>query len=472
MKSTRAKVLHPLAGRSLLGHAVGAASALRPAHLAVVVRHAREQVAAHVAQIAPEAVIVDQDEVKGTGRAAECGLQSLPADLVGTVLVTCGDVPMLTDATLGAMVAAHEDGGCAVTVITAPVPDPTGYGRVVRDESGDVVGIVEHKDADEAHRQIHEINSGIYAFDAELLRDALRQVGTDNAQGEKYLTDVVQIARSRGRRVRAFVCADLWQTEGVNDRVQLARMGAEVNRRIAERWMREGVSILDPATTWIDVEVSIGPDTTILPGTQLRGATTIGRGATIGPDTTLTDMEIGDGASVVRAHASLSVVGANASVGPFAYLRPGTVLGEDAKIGTYVETKNATIGAGSKVPHLTYVGDATIGEGTNIGASSVFVNYDGITKAHTRIGDHCRLGSDNMYVAPVTVGDGAYSGAGTTIRKDVPPGALALSVAPQRNLAGWVLTHRAGTAAADAARAAGAEVPTRAADAKNLGAST
>ncbi len=454
MKSALPKVLHTIGGRSLLGHAICAAEGLGPAHLAVVVRHERDRVEEHVHQVCPQAVVADQDEIKGTGRAAECGLDRLPAELSGTVLVTYGDVPLLETASLQAMVATHEGSGAGVTVMTARIADPTGYGRVLRDDGGQVVGIVEQKDATAAQRQIDEINSGIYAFDAQLLRDALREVGTDNAQGEKYLTDVVAVAHRQGRRVGAHVLEDLWQTEGVNDRVQLAKMGAELNRRILERHMRAGVTIVDPATTWIDTQVSIGPDSTILPGTQILGATTIGADVTIGPDTTLTDMDVRDGARIVRTHGSLSVVRERAVVGPFAYLRPGSDLGAKGKIGTFVETKNATIGQGSKIPHLSYVGDATIGQGTNIGAASVFVNYDGIKKARTTIGNHCRLGSDNMYVAPVTVGDGAYSGAGTTIRKDVPPGALAISVAPQRNVLGWVESHRAGTKAAEAASAA------------------
>ncbi len=454
MKSARPKVLHAIGGRSLLGHAIAAAEGLSPTHLAVVVRHERDLVAAHVEQVCPRAVVADQDEIKGTGRATECGLDALPAQLSGTVLVTYGDVPLLETASLHAMVVEHEESGAAVTVMTSHVEDPTGYGRVLRDASGQVVGIVEQKDADEAQRAITEINSGIYAFDAALLRAALREVGTDNAQGEKYLTDVLAIAHGQGRRVGAHVLDDLWQTEGVNDRVQLARLGAELNRRVVERHMRAGVTVVDPATTWIDVEVSIGRDTTILPNTQLLGASSLGEDVTIGPDTTLTDIEVGDGATIIRTHGSLSVIRAGASVGPFAYLRPGSDLGEKGKIGTFVETKNAQIGAGSKIPHLTYVGDATIGVGSNIGASSVFVNYDGVHKARTTIGDHCRLGSDNMYVAPVTVGDGAYSGAGTVIRKDVPPGALAVNVSPQRNIYGWVVDKRPGTAAAEAAAAA------------------
>lgn len=460
MKSDLPKVLHRIGGRSLLGHAVAAAEGLRPGHLAVVVGHQRERVSEHVAQIAPEAVVAHQDDVPGTGRAVQCGLQALP-ELSGTVVVTYGDVPLLETVTLQRLVDQHEESASAVTVLTAHVDDPTGYGRVVRDADGEVARIVEQKDADEAERAVREINSGIYAFDAAVLHEALDQVTTDNAQGEMYLTDVLSIARAAGRRVSALPLDDVWQTVGVNDRVQLARMGAELNRRVLEGWMRAGVTVVDPATTWVDVQVELGRDVTVLPGTQLHGATRVADGATVGPDTTLTDVVVGQGASVVRTHGSEAEVGAGATVGPFAYLRPGTRLGARGKIGTFVETKNAEIGAGSKVPHLSYVGDATIGEESNIGAASVFVNYDGVNKSRTTIGSHCRTGSDNMFVAPVTVGDGAYSGAGTVVRKDVPPGALAINVAPQRNIEEWTLTKRAGTASAQAAaRALGKPDPT------------
>ena len=460
MKSDLPKVLHRIGGRSLLGHAVAAAEGLRPGHLAVVVGHQRERVSEHVAQIAPEAVVAHQDDVPGTGRAVQCGLQALP-ELSGTVVVTYGDVPLLEAGTLQRLVDQHEESASAVTVLTAHVDDPTGYGRVVRDADGEVARIVEQKDADEAERAVREINSGIYAFDAAVLHEALDQVTTDNAQGEMYLTDVLSIARAAGRRVSALPLDDVWQTVGVNDRVQLARMGAELNRRVLEGWMRAGVTVVDPATTWVDVQVELGRDVTVLPGTQLHGATRVADGATVGPDTTLTDVVVGQGASVVRTHGSEAEVGAGATVGPFAYLRPGTRLGARGKIGTFVETKNAEIGAGSKVPHLSYVGDATIGEESNIGAASVFVNYDGVNKSRTTIGSHCRTGSDNMFVAPVTVGDGAYSGAGTVVRKDVPPGALAINVAPQRNIEEWTLTKRAGTASAQAAaRALGKPDPT------------
>jgi bifunctional UDP-N-acetylglucosamine pyrophosphorylase/glucosamine-1-phosphate N-acetyltransferase len=453
MRSSTPKVLHRIGGRSLLGHALAAARGLEPEHLVVVVGHERDVVAAHVTEIAPDALVADQDAVKGTGRAVQCGLAVLP-DEPGTVVVTYGDVPLLAPDTLHDLVEAHERDGCAVTVLTAVADDPTGYGRVIRDADGAVTAIVEHKDADDEQRAVPEINSGIYAFDAQVLRSALGRVSTDNAQGEMYLTDVLSIARADGGRVAAHVLTDRWQSEGVNDRVQLAALGAELNRRVLEGWMRAGVTVVDPATTWVDVGVRLARDATVLPGTQLHGTTTVGPRATVGPDTTLTDVTVGEGASVVRTHGSDAEIGPGATVGPFAYLRPGTRLGRGGKIGTFVETKNAEIGEGSKVPHLSYVGDATIGDHSNIGAASVFVNYDGVTKSRTIIGSHCRTGSDTMFVAPVTVGDGAYSGAGTVIRKDVPPGALAISVAPQRNLEGWTITHRAGTPAAQAAERA------------------
>jgi bifunctional UDP-N-acetylglucosamine pyrophosphorylase / glucosamine-1-phosphate N-acetyltransferase len=453
MRSATPKVLHRIGGRTLLAHAMAAARAVSPDRLVVVVRHGRDQVADEVQAVDADALVVDQDEVPGTGRAVQVALDALPG-LAGTVLVTYGDVPLLDAEALTAVLADHARRGAGVTVVTAVVDDATGYGRVVRGPDGSVERIVEHKDADESLLAVREINSGIYAFDADLLRSALGRVNRDNAQGEMYLTDVVALARAEGHSVAGHVITDVWQTEGVNDRAQLARLGAEMNRRVLERWMRDGVTIVDPATTWVDVDVDLAPDVTILPGTQLLGATAVATGATIGPDTTLTDVEVGAGASVVRTHGSLAVLGEGASVGPYAYLRPGTYLGADGKIGTFVETKNVQIGAGSKIPHLTYAGDATIGEGTNIGASSVFVNYDGVAKHRTTIGSHCRTGSDTMFIAPVTVGDGAYTAAGTVVRKDVPAGALALNVAPQRNLEGWVARRRPGTAAATAAEAA------------------
>jgi bifunctional UDP-N-acetylglucosamine pyrophosphorylase/glucosamine-1-phosphate N-acetyltransferase len=459
MKSRTPKVLHPIGGRSLLGHALAAARAVRPAEVVVVVRHARDQVVAHLRECDPDAIVADQDEVPGTGRAVLCGLDALAAHTgvarpSGTVVVTYGDVPLLTGHTLAALVAEHEDAAAAVTVLTAVVDDPTGYGRVVRDAEGTVSAIVEHRDADGAQREIQEINSGIYAFDSGLLRDALARVGTSNAQGEMYLTDVVGIARGDGLVAQALPIDDTWQVEGVNDRVQLATLGAELNRRLLHDHMRAGVTVVDPATTWVDVDVRLAPDVTLLPGVMLQAGTEVATGATVGPDTTLVACSVGAGAAVVRTHGNGARVGAGATVGPFAYLRPGTALGADGKIGAFVETKNARIGEASKVPHLSYVGDATIGTGSNIGAATIFVNYDGAAKHATHIGDHVRIGSDTMLVAPLTVGDGAYTAAGSVITDDVPPGAMAVARGRQHVSEGWTLRRRPGTASAKAAEAA------------------
>ncbi len=458
MRSATPKVLHRIAGRTLVEHAVRAAAGLGPQHLVTVVGHGREAVTDHLKTVGEalgrEIVVAVQEQQQGTGHAVACGLGELPADLAGTVVVSYGDAPLLTEQTLHDLVAEHLASGQAVTVLTAIVPDPNGYGRIIRDADGAVTAIVEQRDATDAQREIHEINSGIYAFDARALIDALSRLGTDNAQGELYLTDVLGIARAAGHRAGALATDDVWQVEGVNDRVQLANLGAELNRRLVRAWQRAGVTMLDPATVWLDMDVELARDVTIEPNTQLRGRTTVGEGATVGPDTTLTDVIVGEGASVIRTHGSGAEIGPNASVGPFAYLRPGAQLAELGKIGTFVEVKNSQIGRGTKVPHLSYVGDATIGEYSNIGAASVFVNYDGVNKHRTVVGSHVRMGSDNMYVAPVTIGDGAASGAGAVIRRNVPPGALAVSGGPQRNLEGWVLSKRAGTPAAKAAQTA------------------
>ena len=311
-----------------------------------------------------------------------------------------------------------------------------------------MLAIVEEKDATDEQRAIDEINSGIFAFDADFLADALGKVDNDNAKREYYLTDVVGIASAAGRQVGAFVLDDVVQTEGANDREQLAALGAELNRRVLGRWMRDGVTVIDPATTWVDVTVELAPDVTLRPGVQLHGDTVVGEGAEIGPDTTLTDVEVGAGAKVVRTHGSEAVIGDGATVGPFSYLRPGTVLGAGGKIGTFVETKNAVLGEGAKVPHLSYVGDAEVGEGSNIGAGTIFANYDGVAKHRTTVGRHAKTGSNNTFVAPVEIGDGAMTGGGTVVRRNVPPGSLAVSGGPQRNLDGWVLSHREGTASA------------------------
>lgn len=460
MKSSTPKVLHTIGGRSLVDHAIRAARGTLPDHLTVVVRHQRDRVATHIAEVDPDVLIVDQDEVAGTGRAVECGLDALPQGLTGTVLVTYGDVPLLTSETLTRLCEIHDDTADAVTVITATLEDPTGYGRIVRGSDGAVAAIVEQKDCTDEQRAIREVNSGIYAFDIEFLRDALGEVGTANAQGEKYLTDVIGICKRRGLGVHAHLIDDLWQTEGVNDKVQLARLGAELNRRTVEQAMRNGAIVIDPATTWIDADVTIGPDTVVHPNTQIHGASTIGSECVIGPDTTLKDVEIGDRASVVRTQAELATIGDQATVGPFSYLRPGTKLGVKGKIGGFVETKNADIHDGAKVPHLTYCGDATVGEGANIGAGTIFANYDGVTKGHTEVGAHSFVGSNSVIVAPRTIADGAYIAAGSAVVSDVGPGQLAVTRAQQRNVDGWVARRRAGTKTDEAARAAQAGTET------------
>ncbi|MET9113762.1 bifunctional UDP-N-acetylglucosamine diphosphorylase/glucosamine-1-phosphate N-acetyltransferase GlmU [Streptomyces longwoodensis] len=457
MKSATPKVLHEICGRSLVGHVLAASRELDPEHLVVVVGHAREQVTAHLAEIDPGVRTAVQEEQNGTGHAVRMGLEQLGGAVDGTVVVVCGDTPLLTAATLRQLAQTHGADGNAVTVLTAEVPDATGYGRIVRDASGAVTAIVEHKDASEEQRAVREINSGVFAFDGALLADALKQVRTDNSQGEEYLTDVLGILREAGHRVGASVAGDHREIAGINNRVQLSEARRILNDRLLNEAMLAGVTVVDPATTWVDVTVSFERDVVVHPGTQLHGATRLAEGAEVGPNCRLTDTVVGAGARVDNAVSYGSEIGAGASVGPFAYLRPGTRLGVKGKIGTYVETKNASIGEGTKVPHLSYVGDATIGEYSNIGAASVFVNYDGEAKHHTTVGSHCKTGSDNMFVAPVTIGDGAYTAAGSVITKDVPPGSLAVARGQQRNIEGWVARKRPGSAAARAAEAAARE---------------
>jgi len=458
MRSDTPKVLHTLAGRSMLSHALHSVAKAAPAHLVVLLGHDRDRIEPAVAELAEELgrsiQVAVQEQQLGTGHAVGCALSALPDDFTGIVVVTYGDVPLLDAETLAGLIAAHRAEAAAATVLTTTLPDPTGYGRILRTQDGEVTGIVEQADAGPSELAIQEINAGVYAFDIATLRSALNRLRPQNAQQELYLTDVISIVRSDGQVVRAWHVDDATVVAGVNDRVQLAELGAELNRRIVTAHQRAGVTIVDPATTWIDVDVTVGRDTVIHPGTQLLGDTRIGGRCRIGPDTTLTNVTVGDEAAVVRTHATSAVIGDGAEVGPFTYLRPGTVLGADGKLGAFVETKNATVGTGTKVPHLTYVGDADIGEHSNIGASSVFVNYDGENKSRTTIGSHVRTGSDTMFVAPVNVGDGAYTGAGTVVRDDVPPGALAVSAGPQRNIEGWVERKRPGSAAAEAARKA------------------
>ncbi|MBQ1089555.1 bifunctional UDP-N-acetylglucosamine diphosphorylase/glucosamine-1-phosphate N-acetyltransferase GlmU [Streptomyces sp. B93] len=457
MKSATPKVLHDICGRSLVGHVLAAAGELEPESLVVVVGHAREQVTAHLAEAAPGVRTAVQAEQNGTGHAVRMALEELGGAVEGTVVVVCGDTPLLTGETLARLAATHGDDGNAVTVLTAEVPDATGYGRIVRDETGAVTGIVEHKDATDVQRAIREINSGVFAFDGRLLADALGKVRTDNSQGEEYLTDVLGILREAGHRVGACVAADHREIAGINNRVQLAEARRILNDRLLTEAMLAGVTVVDPPTTYVDVTVTFEQDVVVHPGTQLLGDTHLAEGAEVGPHSRLKDTRVGAGARVDNTVSDTADIGPQAKVGPYAYLRPGTRLGLKSKIGTYVETKNASIGEGTKVPHLSYVGDATIGEYTNIGAASVFVNYDGEHKHHTTIGSHCKTGADNMLVAPVTIGDGAYTAAGSVITRDVPPGSLAVARGQQRNIDGWVARKRPGSAAAKAAEAASRE---------------
>ena len=446
MKSATPKVLHTLCGRSMLGHVVAAAQALQPEHLVVVVGAGREQVTAHLAEIAPEARAVVQEQQNGTGHAVRVALEALP-DLEGAVLVAPGDAPLLTAELFTSLLEQHAGHSAAATLLTARLPDPTGYGRVLRDAGG-VTAVVEQKDATPAQLAVDEINTSVYAFDARPLGDALGRLTTDNAQGEEYLTDVIGLLVGDGRAVTAVEAPDWRETAGVNDRVQLAAARATFRDRLLLRWMRDGVTITDPQTTWLGVDVVLEPDATIHQNTQLHGSTVVEAGATVGPNCTLTDTRVGRGATVVNATCDGAEVGELATVGPYTYLRPGTRLGRKAKAGGFVEIKASDVGDDAKVPHLSYVGDATIGARSNIGAATVFVNYDGERKHRTTVGEDARVGSDTMLVAPVEIGDGAYTAAGSVITEDVPPRALAVGRARQRNVEGWVDRKRGAAAGA------------------------
>jgi len=453
MKSATPKVLHKFLGRSLLGHVLAATAPLQADRTLVVVGHARDEVVGHLQAIAPDADWVEQAEQHGTGHAVRIALGAAP-DLTGTVLVVCGDTPLLTAETLSLLAATHSSSGDAATVLSAWVPDPGGYGRVIRDKHRQVASIVEHRDADVEQLKVDEINTGIYALDLARLRTALPSLTRNNSQGEEYLTDVVALLRREGETVGAVMVQDHREVLGVNDRVQLAEARALMQRAINDRWMREGVSIIDSATTMIGVNVRLEADSVIHPWTLLEGTTTVASGAEVGPGSQIIDSVIAENAVVRFTTADRAVIGPGASVGPYTFLRPGTVLGPRTRAGAFVEMKNVDVGEGSKIPHLSYVGDAEIGEGSNIGAATIFVNYDGVAKHRTVIGDQVRIGSDTMLVAPVEVGDGAYTAAGSVITDDVPPGAIGVGRAKQRTIAGWVARKRPGSSSAAAAAAA------------------
>ena len=443
MRSSLPKVLHPLWGRSMLGHVLAAAAPLGAYRRLVVVGHGRDRVAAELAHLDPEAVAVVQEEQRGTGHAVRTALAAVAVlHRDRPVLVLPGDTPLLTSGTLRALLDQHARGAAAATLLTARVPDPTGYGRVVRAPDGSVTAVVEQRDATPEQAAVAEVNAGVWAFTAGPLADALARLTTDNAQGEELLTDVVGLLVAEGLPVGALVADDAEETAGVNDRVQLAAAGTVLRRRLLEHHMRGGVTVVDPATTYVDVDVVLEPDVVLLPGTALRGTTTVQRGAVVGPASTLTDTTVRPGATVASSTCTGAEVGPEATVGPYAHLRPGTRLGRRAKVGAYVETKAASIGDDAKLPHLSYVGDATVGARSNVGAGTIVVNYDGVAKHRTVVGEDVRIGSNNSLVAPVVIGDTAYTAAGSVITSDVPAGSLGVGRARQTVVEGWVARRR------------------------------
>lgn len=449
MKSTMPKVLHEVLGLALLDHVLLAASQLKSEKTLVIIGHGRDQVQEHLSKSHPAVVTAVQDEQNGTGHAVKIALSAL-GNISGPVLVLAGDTPLLTTSDMQLTLNALS--GKSAAVLTAHLTDPAGYGRIVRNEKDGFKQIVEHRDASEAQRLLTEVNSGVYAFDAKLLQESLAKLTTDNSQGEQYLTDVLGILISEGQEVAAVATSEE-NILGVNDRRQLANAGAILRNRINNEWMISGVTMVDPNTVWIDRSAVLESDVTLLPNVSITGTSTIRGGSTIGPDCSLHDTVADHCATVIRTTSNGAVIGEGANVGPYTYLRPGTVLGAGAKAGGFVEIKNANLGNNAKVPHLSYVGDATIGEGTNIGAATVFVNYDGQEKHHTHVGSHVRIGSDTMLVAPLVIGDGAYTAAGSVITEDVPAGSMAVARARQRNVVDWVLRRRPGSDSAKAALA-------------------
>lgn len=451
MKSTRAKVLHEIAGRSLIGHVLHAVQSAKPKNLRVVVGASKDEVITHLSEIAPNATSVFQEVRGGTGHAVRIALESFSFSGTGAVLVCAGDTPLLRGATLERLLAVHNSSKSSATVLTTLMPDPTGYGRIIREADQSLAKIVEERDAVQEEKETLEINSGVYIFELADLESAISRLTPHNSQQEEYLTDVISILKSDGKKVTALIAEDFTEVLGINDRSQLSVCSFSMHSRINEALMMSGVTIIDPMTTWIDITAEVDVDVRIEPGSAIKGRTRVGKSAVIGPRTTVIDCEIAPGARVFESHCESSRIGADAVVGPYAHLRGGTTLAANVKVGSFVEIKNSSVGEGSKVPHLSYVGDATIGTETNIGAATIIVNYDGVEKHQTVIGDHVRIGSDSMLVAPVTIGDGAYTAAGSVITEDVPAGALGVGRAKQTNILGWVLKKRKGTKSATAA---------------------
>ncbi|RSX53251.1 bifunctional N-acetylglucosamine-1-phosphate uridyltransferase/glucosamine-1-phosphate acetyltransferase [Bifidobacterium goeldii] len=438
MRSSKPKVLHIFAGKTFLERVMASVSKLEPETLAVVVHYQADRVAQAARSYQPDVDIVHQDDIPGTGRAVQCAMAQLNANgpITGPVLIAASDMPLLDADTLKQLIAFHTASGNGATVLTTVLDDPTGYGRIIRDRDGNVLRIVEQKDANRSELAVQEVNTSVYVFDAELLSRAIADLKSNNAQGEFYLTDALETARSAGT-VGAFTAPDPLSVEGVNDRVQLAALSRAHNRRVCEAWMRSGVTILDPETTWIEDDVEIARDAVILPGCFLQGHTVIGEDAQIGPYTTLIDAHVDAEAVVERSRVQESHIGRATNIGPWTYLRAGNEFGEEAKAGAFVEMKKAHIGNGTKVPHLSYVGDAELGDHTNIGGGTITANYDGVHKNRTHIGSNVHVGAGNLFVAPVEVGDGVTTGAGSVIRHAVPDDAMAYSENTQHIVEGW-----------------------------------
>jgi bifunctional UDP-N-acetylglucosamine pyrophosphorylase/glucosamine-1-phosphate N-acetyltransferase len=438
-RSTLPKPLHPLAGKPLLWHVLAAAASLKADRTVVVVGNVADQVTDAVEGfgLGPVRFAV-QAEQRGTGDALAAALPLLEPD--GDVLVLSGDTPLVSTALLEGLLAGHRSAGATATLLTCMLDDPSGYGRVLRDPDGTVTEVVEHRDATPEQLAVREVNAGFYVFRRPAL-DGLGELGSQNDQGEFYLPDLVPVVLRSGGLVAARQGPEE-EVRGVNDRVELAEAGVVLRRRLLERLMLAGVTVVDPAATYVDADVEVGQDTVLEPLTFLEAGTRVGARCRVGPNARLVGCTVGDDATITQSLAVKASVGPRVTVGPFAYLRPGSDLGVGSKVGSFVEVKQSRVGPGSKVPHLSYVGDADIGAGVNVGAGTVFVNYDGVDKHRTSVGDGAFIGSDTMLVAPVTVGDGAQTAAGSTITKDVPPDALAIERSDQRTIEGWAARRR------------------------------